>query len=74
MTKLETGDKVVRKVVSPTMKHGYNPELVVTLLPNACVEIRELRTRTETPVILDLAELYVRSKIAAAMPPRAKGR
>jgi hypothetical protein len=73
MTSLESGDKVIRKVQAPQIAHGYAKELVVTLLPGALVEVRELR-RQIPPVVLDLAALYVHQKCVEARIKPMKGR
>jgi hypothetical protein len=46
--------------------HGYRPDLVITLYPDGSVEIREAGTR-QAPVLLNLAQLYVQARIAAAL-------
>lgn len=70
---------LTRKVVVPKIAHGYSHELIVTLYANGSVEIREPR-RHDAPVLLDLAELFVHGRIAAARaqlsrrPPSKHGR
>jgi hypothetical protein len=63
---------IQRRVTVKKIAHGYRNRLVVTLHPNAMLEIREARTR-EDPVLLDLASLYVSARIKAAMAT-TKGR
>jgi hypothetical protein len=57
---------ITRKVTTRMTSHGYRPDLVITLHPDGSVEIREAGTR-QAPVLLNLAQLYVQARIAAAL-------
>lgn len=52
-------------VTVPRIAHGYSSHLIITLYPTGAIEIAEARHR-EPPVLLDLARLYVESRIADA--------
>ena len=52
-------------ITVPRIAHGYSSRLVVTLYPTGAIEIAEARRR-EPSVLLDLACLYVESRIAEA--------
>jgi hypothetical protein len=52
-------------ITVPRIAHGYSSHLIITLYPTGAIEIAEARHR-ESPVLLDLARLYVESRIADA--------
>jgi hypothetical protein len=64
---------LTRKLVTRPAAHGYKADLVITLYPNGAAELREARSR-RPPVLLNLAHLYARARIAEALPSRKKPR
>ncbi len=52
-------------IIAPHIAHGYANHLIVTLYPTGAIEIAEARHR-QPPVLLDLACLYVESRLAEA--------
>jgi hypothetical protein len=52
-------------ITTPRIAHGYSNHLIVTLYPTGAIEIAEARHR-DPPVLLDLAHLYVESRLAEA--------
>ena len=64
---------LTRKLVTRPAAHGYKADLVITLYPNGAAELREARSR-RPPVLLNLAHLYARARIAEApLPKKALG-
>ena len=61
-----------RIVETRCRRHGVNPKLVVTLLPDGTLKVRERGRRVS--VVLDVATLYVRAVIASVKirPPRRR--
>jgi hypothetical protein len=70
MKHLTHEDKPTKRAITAHVPHGVRPKLVVSILPNGSIGLRELGRRKE--YYLDLGALYVNAIRAEVREKRSK--